>query len=168
MLKKNLTPIYIRKKVSNFRGLEKKIVTQVNHPYPSPQQKWNGQPHTGWGRREFDTLVDVIRQQNGWRVYYGVVFKTKVLHFKIENTPIKDTNGKKKFKRMLIFLFVDKRELFAMKLSFEEFDLVFFTAKKSAWAWFEPTEAGGFWRNLRYILYLRSRKVRLKRELLFL
>ena len=38
-----------------------------------------------------------------------VVFKTKVLHFKIENTPIKDTNGKRKFKRMLSFLFVDKR-----------------------------------------------------------
>ena len=55
-----------------------------------------------------------------------VVFKTKVLHFKIGNTPIKDTNGKRKFKRMLIFLFVDKRKLFAMTLSFEEFNLVFY------------------------------------------
>ena len=53
-----------------------------------------------------------------------VVFKTKVLHFKIENTPIKDTSGKRKFKRMLSFLSVDKRKLFAMKLSFEEFNLV--------------------------------------------
>ena len=69
ILKKYLTPIYIRKKVSNFRGLEKKIVTQVNPPYPSPQQKWNGQPHTGCGRSEFDTLVDVIRQQNSWRAF---------------------------------------------------------------------------------------------------
>ena len=54
-----------------------------------------------------------------------VVFKTKVLHdFKIENTPIKDTNGKRKFSGMLSFLFVDKRKLFTMKLSFEEFNLV--------------------------------------------
>ena len=62
-----------------------------------------------------------------------MVFKTKVLYFKIENTPIKDTNGKRKFERMLSFLFVDTRELFAMKLSFGEFNLVFFTADQSAW-----------------------------------
>ena len=67
------------------------------------------------------------------RVHHVVVFKTKVLHFKIENTPIKDTNGKRKFKRMLSFLFVDKRKLFAMKLSFEEFNLVFYTADRSVW-----------------------------------
>ena len=62
-----------------------------------------------------------------------VVFKTKVLHFKIENTPIKDTNGKSKFKRIPSFLFEDKRKLLARKLSFEEFNLVFFTADQSAW-----------------------------------
>ena len=61
-----------------------------------------------------------------------VVFKANVLYFKIKNTPIKDINGKRKFKRMLSFFFVDKRELFAMKLSFEEFNLVFFTAHQSA------------------------------------
>ena len=53
-----------------------------------------------------------------------MVFKAKVLHLKIENMSIKDTNGKRKFKRMLGFLFVDKQKLFAMKLSFEEFNLV--------------------------------------------
>ena len=58
-----------------------------------------------------------------------VVFKTNVLHFKIENAPIKDINGKRKFKIMLSFLFVDKRKLFVLKLSFEEFNLVFFTAR---------------------------------------
>ena len=46
-----------------------------------------------------------------------VVFKTKGLHLKIENT-VKDTSGKRKFKRMLRFLFVDKGELFAMKFCF--------------------------------------------------
>ena len=41
-----------------------------------------------------------------------------------------DTKGKRKFKRMLSFLSVGKRKLFAMKLSFEEFNL---TADRSAW-----------------------------------
>ena len=63
----------------------------------------------------------------------SVLDMTKVLHFKIENTPIKDTDGKRKFKRMLSFLFVNKRTLFAMTLSFEEFNLVFYTADRSAW-----------------------------------
>ena len=72
-----------------------------------------------------------------------VVFKTEALYLKIENTPIKDTNGKRMFKRMLSFLFVDKRELFAMKLSFEEFNLVFFTADQSAWFVLnQPTGSG--------------------------
>ena len=57
-------------------------------------------------------------------------FKTKVLHFKVENTPRKDTKGKGKFKRILSCLFVDKRKLFVTKLSFEEFHLVFFTAER--------------------------------------
>ena len=34
---------------------------------------------------------------------------------------------------MLSFLFVDKRKLFAMKLSFEEFNLVFYAADRTAW-----------------------------------
>ena len=44
---------------------------------------------------------------NKWlvRVHHVVVFKTKVLHFKIENTPIKDTSGNRKLKRMFRFLF---------------------------------------------------------------
>ena len=45
---------------------------------------------------------------------------------------MKDTGGKRQLKRMLSFVFVDKRELFAMKLSFEEFNLVFFTVDQSA------------------------------------
>ena len=61
-----------------------------------------------------------------------VVFKTKVLHFKIENKLIKDTNGKRKFKRMLSFVFVDKQKLFAMKLSLEELNLVFYTRRIGA------------------------------------
>ena len=73
-----------------------------------------------------------------------VVFKTKVLYLKIENTPIKDTNGKRKFKRMLSFLFVDERELFPVKLSFEEFNLVFLTADRSAWRGLNQPRQRGF------------------------
>ena len=72
-----------------------------------------------------------------------VVFKTKVLYLKIENTPIKDTNGKRKFKRMLSFLFADKLELFLVKLSFEEFNLVFLTADQSAWRGLNQTRQRG-------------------------
>ena len=42
----------------------------------------------------------------------------KVLHLMVENTPTKDKNEKRKFKRILSFLFVDKRKLFGTKLSF--------------------------------------------------
>ena len=38
----------------------------------------------------------------------------------------------RKFKRMLSFLFVDKRKLFAIKMSFEEFNLVFYAEDRSA------------------------------------
>ena len=87
------------------------------------------------------------------RVHHVVVFKTKVSRFKFENTPMKDTNGKKKFKKMLWFLFVDKRELFAMKLCFEEFNLVFFAADQSAWLVLNQPTQRGFWRNVRYFLH---------------
>ena len=80
-------------------------------------------------------------------------FKIKVLHFKIEDTPIKDTSGKRKFKRVLRLLFVDNRELFAIKLSFEEFNPIVFTADQSAWLVLNQPRQRGFRRNLRYILY---------------
>ena len=97
-----------------------------------------------------------MRKKRIWHIsgcHHVVVFKTKVSHFKFENTPMKDTNGKEKFKKMLWFLFVDKRELFAMKLCFEEFNLVFFAADQSAWLVLNQPTQRGFWRNVRYFLY---------------
>ena len=44
-------------------------------------------------------------------------YKTKVSHFKVKNTPLKDTDGKGKFKRMLSFLLIDKGRLFFTKLT---------------------------------------------------
>ena len=71
MLKKILHRYnYVREKISNSRGLGKKFLPKINHPYPSPPQKSNGN-HIGGGEEagEFDTLVDVIRQQNGWLAF---------------------------------------------------------------------------------------------------
>ena len=50
---------------------------------------------------------------------------TRFLHFKV-----KTKNGKRKFKRMLSFLLVEEGKLFIKKSSFEEFNLVFFTAER--------------------------------------
>ena len=108
--KKKSYTVICQEKISNQRS-GGKILTQTKSPIsPSlTKVKW----------------ADVC--------HHVVVFKTNVLHFKIENTPIKDTSGKRKFKRELKFLFMDKRELFAMKLSCEEFNFVFFTVDQSAW-----------------------------------
>ena len=61
----------------------------------------------------------------------AVVYKTKVSHFKVKNTPLKATDGKRKFKGMLCFLLLDKGRLFFTKLSFEEFK-IFFTVESLA------------------------------------
>ena len=56
----NLTPLYAWEKVSNSRGLGKIFLPKLNHPYPPPPEKSNGQPHRGWGRSRLCTLEDVI------------------------------------------------------------------------------------------------------------
>ena len=131
-----------------------KLLTQTKSPIPPSPTKVKWSITSGVGEEaEFDTLVNVIHRKNGWRSFMWWFFKTKVLHLKIENTQVKHTNGKRKFKRILSFLFVDKRELFAMKLSFVEFNLVFFTADQSAWlVVLNQPRQRGFCRNLRYIL----------------
>ena len=65
----------------------------------------------------------------------AMVNKTRVSNFKVKNTPLKHTDGKGNFKRMLSFLQVDKGRLFFIKLSFVEFKIheIFITADRSAW-----------------------------------
>ena len=65
---KNLTPLYVKEKISNSRGLKNNL-TQFKSPIPLPPQKSNEQPHRGWGRKRIDTVVDVICQQNSWRAF---------------------------------------------------------------------------------------------------
>ena len=170
---KKLTPLYVmEEKISNSREVWGKILpgqkSPISHSLTNVQ--WSCQPFRGWGKKRIWHLCK-CHPSTKWlaRDHDVVVFKTKVLHFKIENTPIKDTNGKRKFKRMLSFLFVDKRKLFAMKLSFEEFNLVFYTADRSAWLVLNQPRQRGFWRHLRYIPYsMIKEKFVFKREFLYL
>ena len=158
MLRKDLTPLYVGEQISNSREVWEKILPiqtkSVKSPIPhSPTNvQWSCQPFRGWGKKRIWHLCK-CHPSTKWlaRDHDVVVFKTKVLHFKIENTPIKDTNGKRKFKRMLSFLFVDKRKLFAMKLSFEEFNLVFYMVDRSAWLVLNQPRQQGFLGHLRYI-----------------
>ena len=105
---------------------------------------------------------------HGWRAITmpAVVFKTKVLLFKIGNTPMKETNWKRKFKRMPSF-FVNKGTVFVSKLSFEEINLVFFAAK--LFTCFEPTKAIKVPKKLKvhFILYGQGNYV-FKREFVYL
>ena len=125
-----------------------KILTQTKSsipPSPPPPKKSHGQPNKGWEKRRI-WYLSKCHPSTKWlaRVHQVVVFKTKVLYFKIENTPIKDPNGMRKFKRMLSFLSVDKRQLFAMKLSSQEFNLVFFPADQSVWLVLNQPRHRGF------------------------
>ena len=149
--KKFVTPERFEKKILPIQTKSRSVKSPIPH---SINVQWSCQPFRGWGMRRIWHFCK-FHPSTKWlaRDPDVVVFKTKVLHFKIENTPIKDTNGKRKFKRMLSFLFVDKRKLFAMKLSFEEFNLVFYTADRSAWLVLNQPRQRGFWRHLRYIPY---------------
>ena len=70
MQKKNLTPLYVREKISNPRGLRKKS-------YPPPRQKSYGN-HIGGGEEagEFDTFSR-CHPSAKWlaRVHHVVVFQ---------------------------------------------------------------------------------------------
>ena len=121
-------------KYRSWRKMLKKILRLNQSITHSPSNvQWSCQPFRGWGKKPIWHLeMSSINKMAGARSSCGS-FQDQSFALKIENTPIKDTNGKRKFKRMLSFLFVDKRKLFAMKLSFEEFNLVFYTADRSAW-----------------------------------
>ena len=77
------------------------------------------------------------------------VYKTSVTHFKVKNTPLKQTDGKGKFKRILTFLLVENGTLFFTKSSFEKFEIheIFITAEGSAWPVLKRNQAAKFFKN---------------------
>ena len=74
--------------------------------------------------------------------------KTKFCISRLKVRLIKDTNEKRKFKRMLSFLFVGKRELFAMKLSFRGIQSCFLHGGSERLACFKPTKEARFLKKL--------------------
>ena len=89
-----------------------------------------------------------------------MVNKTSVLHFKVKNTPLKHTDGKGNFKRMLSFRQVDKGRLFFIKLSFKEFKIheIFITADWSAWPVLKRHQATKFLKNFQVHFALCSQE----------
>ena len=57
----------------------------------------------GQQKKTFSHLSEIYPVSTRWlpRDLHVVVFKTKVPHFKVKNTPLKGTSGKRKLKRML-------------------------------------------------------------------
>ena len=78
--------MYAREKMSYSRGLGKKFLPKLNHPYPPSPRKSNGQPHRGGGRSGLDTLVSDCDPSKTWvaRVPHVVVFKTKVWNSRLK------------------------------------------------------------------------------------
>ena len=60
-----------------------------------------------------------MRQLNGG----GFNTRPEFRILRLKKTPLKDTDGKEKFKRMLSFLLVDKGRLILTTLSFKEFEI---------------------------------------------
>ena len=101
-------------------------------------------------------------------VHHVVAFKTKVLHLKIENTPIKDTSGKRKFKSAHIPFCVQTRA-FRYEIVFRGNPPCFLHGRSERLTCFEPTEAARFLKKLEVhsVLYGR-RKCFFEREFLCL
>ena len=57
-------------------------------------------------------------------------FKTRVLHFKVKNTPLKDKKWKEKVQKNAQLSFCGGREAFHQEIVFEEFKLVFFSTER--------------------------------------
>ena len=90
----------------------------------------------------------------------AMVNKSRVSHFKVKNTPLKHTDGKGNFKRMLNFLQVDKGRLFFVKLSFVEFKIyeIFIMADRSAWPVLKRQQVAKFLKNFQANFVLCSQE----------
>ena len=86
-------------------------------------------------------------------------FTRRYLDFQVKNTPLKETDGKRKFKRMLSFLLVDRGRLFFTKLSFEEFKFQKISVIGAIGLFWNATKQRSFWRIFRYILYCLVKKI---------
>ena len=99
-------------------------------------------------RQKFSKLRQLMR----W------VYKTSVSHFEVKNKPLKHTDGKGKFKRMLSFLLLENGRLFFTKSSFEKYEIheIFIMADRSAWPVLKRNQAAKFLKNFQvhFVLYI--------------
>ena len=95
------------------------------------------------------------------RFHHVVVFKTKVLHFKIESTPVKDTNGKKKVQKNAQFPLCGQTKAFRYEIVFRGIQPCFLRGGSDRLACFESSKAARFLKTLEAhsVLY-DQRKVR--------
>ena len=122
---------------------EKKFLLKQNHPYPPSPTKvtWSTTQREGEEADLTPYLMLSINKMAG-------ALKTKFCISRLKVRPIKDTNEKRKFKRMLSFLFVGKRELFAMKLQFRGIQSCFLHGGSERLACFKPTKEARFLKKL--------------------
>ena len=105
--------------------------------------------------------------QKGDRSCAAMVYRTSVSHFKVINTPLKDTDGKGKFKRMLSFFYVGQREAFFFyKIVLRGIRISVDFRHRSAWPVLKRNQAAKFLKNFQvhFVLFSQENNV-LKREL---
>ena len=130
-----------------------------------PRPHYSAQPKR-FGSRGPSENVRPRQKSSKVRQLKALVYKTNVLHSQVNNTPLKDTDWKGKFKRMLRFLLVDKGRLFFTKLFFEEFEIHEISIIGALGLFWNVTKRRSFWRIFRYILYSIVKKTKfLKGEL---
>ena len=119
---------------------------QAKPPTPSPT-KSNGQTHMGWERSRWIWYLSRCNPSTKWlaRVHHVVVFKTKVLHFKIENTPIKETKWKQKVQKSAQIPCWGQTRALRYEIVFL---FRFLHGGSECLACFEPTEAARFLKKL--------------------
>ena len=147
--KKSFTVYMWGKKFSTPEVWEK-IITSTKSPiHPSPTNvQWSCQPFRGWGKKRIWHLSK-CHPSTKWlaRVHHVVVFKTKVLHFKIENTPINKTQMERESSMECSVSFLWANE------SLSVCNCLSNNSTADHWLVLNQPRQRGFWRNLRYILY---------------
>ena len=99
--------------------------TKIHQLQPTPQNCLVPRPHysvqlIGSGHLVQAKKWGLVKNPQKWdksETSYAVGYKTKVSHFKVKNTMLKDTDGRGKFKRMHSFCLIDKGRLFFTKLT---------------------------------------------------
>ena len=150
---KNLTPLYIVEKFLTPERFAKKFFQyklnqKITHTHSPTNVQWSCQPFRGWEKKRILHLCK-CHPSTKWlaRFHDVVVFKTKVLHFKIENTPIKDT-WKEKAQKNAKFSFCGQTKAFRYKIVSPGIQPCFLHGGSECLACFEPTKAARFLKTL--------------------